>query len=492
MTTTIKATVEATSDDKKATAYIVRLTRGDHHWSVQHRFSEFEKIYEKVKPWMAVSLSSPPKKKLFGGTDAKYLDRRKHWVESLVADLLASASCAKNAAVREFFSLDTSNGTGNGLHSVKSDYSLRSGDSPPLSPAFSSDNPDDDVTGENKVDLGPSERPTAKPRDFEFLKTVGKGSFGKVFLARHKADQHVYAMKVLGKAHIKKRNEVKHVMSERNVLISNIKHPFLVSLHYSFQTRDKLYFVLDYLNGGELFFHLQREKHFSEPRARFYAAEIASALGYLHDKDIIYRDLKPENLLLDSLGHVVLTDFGLCKEGIKAKDLTATFCGTPEYLAPEVILKKPYDRTVDWWCLGSVLYEMLFGLPPFYSKDHKEMYEKIVHQPLRVSQMVSPGTRDILNLMLQKDRSKRMGAKRDFAEVKEHPFFLAIEWDKLLRREVKSPFVPRVKDTMDTSYIDREFTEQVPSGSLIPSNSYMTSNDHDFQGFTFVESAVEL
>lgn len=198
-------------------------------------------------------------------------------------------------------------------------------------------------------ELGPTERKTAKPSDFDYLKVIGKGSFGKVFLARHKAEDKEYAVKVLVKSHIKKKNEIRHIMAERSVLVKNIKHPFLVGLHYSFQTKTKLYFVLTYVNGGELFFHLQKEKSFAEPRTRFYAAEMASALGYLHEQNIIYRDLKPENLLLDRTGHVVLTDFGLCKEGVVGKGTTSTFCGTPEYLAPEVIRKQPYDRTVDWW-----------------------------------------------------------------------------------------------------------------------------------------------
>uniref|UniRef100_A0A4W5JXR7 Serum/glucocorticoid regulated kinase 1 n=1 Tax=Hucho hucho TaxID=62062 RepID=A0A4W5JXR7_9TELE len=191
-------------------------------------------------------------------------------------------------------------------------------------------NPSPPPSPSQQMNLGPSSNPTAKPSDFHFLKVIGKGSFGKVLLARHRTDDQFYAVKVLQKKAILKKKEEKHIMSERNVLLKNIKHPFLVGLHYSFQTADKLYFVLDYINGGELFYHLQRERCFLEPRARFYTAEIASALGYLHSLNIVYRDLKPENILLDSQGHIILTDFGLCKENIEQNGTTSTFCGTPE------------------------------------------------------------------------------------------------------------------------------------------------------------------
>ncbi|XP_007936609.2 serine/threonine-protein kinase Sgk2 [Orycteropus afer afer] len=218
------------------------------------------------------------------------------------------------------------------------------------------------------INLGPSANPNAGPTDFDFLKVIGKGNYGKVLLAKRKSDGTFYAVKVLQKKSILKKKEQSHIMAERSVLLKNVQHPFLVGLRYSFQTPEKLYFVLDYANGGELFFHLQRERRFLEPRARFYAAEVASAIGYLHSLNIIYRDLKPENILLDCQGHVVLTDFGLCKEGVEPEETTSTFCGTPEYLAPEVLRKEPYDRAVDWWCLGAVLYEMLHGLPPWVSE----------------------------------------------------------------------------------------------------------------------------
>lgn len=236
----------------------------------------------------------------------------------------------------------------------------------------------------------------------------------------------------------------------------------------------------------QLFFHLQKERSFSESRSRFYAAEIASALGYLHKNNIIYRDLKPENLLLDKDGHVVLTDFGLCKENIKPSDRTETFCGTPEYLAPEIVLKHPYDQAVDWWCLGSVLYEMLLGLPPFYSKDRNEMYDKILNQKLRLPHSLSSPCKDILAGLLDKNCTKRLGARNDFADVKDHPFFAQINFEKLQKKEIKPPYVPRLNGEMDLSQIDREFTSQQPNPeSLIPAKTYGTLRDVEFQGFSF-------
>ncbi|XP_076784219.1 serine/threonine-protein kinase Sgk1 isoform X1 [Arvicanthis niloticus] len=335
---------------------------------------------------------------------------------------------------------------------------------PPPEPELMNANPSPPPSPSQQINLGPSSNPHAKPSDFHFLKVIGKGSFGKVLLARHKAEEAFYAVKVLQKKAILKKKEEKHIMSERNVLLKNVKHPFLVGLHFSFQTADKLYFVLDYINGGELFYHLQRERCFLEPRARFYAAEIASALGYLHSLHIVYRDLKPENILLDSQGHIVLTDFGLCKENIEHNGTTSTFCGTPEYLAPEVLHKQPYDRTVDWWCLGAVLYEMLYGLPPFYSRNTAEMYDNILNKPLQLKPNITNSARHLLESLLQKDRTKRLGAKDDFMEIKSHIFFSLINWDDLINKKITPPFNPNVSGPSDLRHFDPEFTEEpVPS-----------------------------
>uniref|UniRef100_A0A3Q3VSR6 Serine/threonine-protein kinase Sgk1 n=1 Tax=Mola mola TaxID=94237 RepID=A0A3Q3VSR6_MOLML len=322
----------------------------------------------------------------------------------------------------------------------------------------------------------------AKPTDFDFLKVIGKGSFGKVFLAKPRHDGKYYAIKVLQKKIILNRKEQKHIMAERNVLLKNVKHPFLVGLHYSFQTTDKLYFVLDFVNGGELFFHLQRERTFPEPRAKFYIAEMASALGYLHSLTIVYRDLKPENILLDHEGHIILTDFGLCKEGISQTDTTTTFCGTPEYLAPEVLRKQPYDNTVDWWCLGSVLYEMLFGLPPFYSRDTHEMYDNILHKPLVMRPGASSSAWSLLQGLLEKDGTYRLGSKDDFNEIRAHSFFSSINWDDLEQKKIPPPFIPKVSSLSDISNFDPEFTDE-----MVP-NSVCWCQDHSIVNASVMEA----
>ncbi|KAK1801924.1 hypothetical protein P4O66_022550 [Electrophorus voltai] len=362
---------------------------------------------------------------------------------------------------------------------------------PPQDPELMNTNPSPPLSPSQQINLGPSSNPTAKPSDFNFLKVIGKGSFGKVLLARHHGDDKFYAVKVLQKKAILKKKEEKHIMSERNVLLKNVKHPFLVGLHYSFQTADKLYFVLDYINGGELFYHLQRERCFLEPRARFYAAEIASALGYLHSLNIVYRDLKPENILLDSQGHIILTDFGLCKENIEPNGTTSTFCGTPEYLAPEVLHKQPYDRTVDWWCLGAVLYEMLYGLPPFYSRNTAEMYDNILNKPLQLKPNISNAARHLLEGLLQKDRTKRLGCTDDFTEIKNHMFFSPINWDDLNAKKLTPPFNPNVTGPNDLRHFDPEFTDEpVPSSiGCSPDSALVTASISDaaeaFLGFSY-------
>lgn len=283
-----------------------------------------------------------------------------------------------------------------------------------------------------------------KIEDFELLKVVGKGSFGKVMQVRKKDTSRIYALKTIRKAHIISRSEVTHTLAERSVL-AQINNPFIVPLKFTFQSPEKLYFVLAFVNGGELFHHLQKEQRFDVNRSRFYTAELLCALECLHGFNVIYRDLKPENILLDYQGHIALCDFGLCKLDMKDEDRTNTFCGTPEYLAPELLLGTGYNKTVDWWTLGVLLYEMLTGLPPFYDENTNEMYRKILGEPLHFpsQDIVPPAAKDLLTKLLNREPAQRLGANGS-AEIKAHPFFHAIDWRKLLQRKYEPTFKPNV------------------------------------------------
>lgn len=313
---------------------------------------------------------------------------------------------------------------------------------------------------------------------------------GKVFLAREKRTAEMVALKVLKKDNIIKRNQVEHTRTERSVL-GYVKHPFIVGLKMAFQSQDKLYFVLDYCAGGELFFHLGKVGKFSESRACFYAAEITLAINYVHDLDIVYRDLKPENVLLDSRGHIRLTDFGLSKEGISNSSSGAnSFCGTPEYLAPEILNRQGHGRAVDWWSLGALLYEMLTGLPPFYCRDREKLFEKIRRGTLDYPDYLSPRAKQLLRGLLTKDPQRRLGSgPNDAEDIKAQEFFAGLHWDKLMTGELTPPWDPQIKGSLDMSQFDHEFTNMPlhsPATFQGPGLG-ATSSDNTFEGFTFTD-----
>lgn len=318
-------------------------------------------------------------------------------------------------------------------------------------------------------------QPKMTLEDFEMLKVLGKGTFGKVMLGKEKKTGNVFAIKLLRKDVILAKDEVEHTLTENRVL-QNMKHPFLTELKYSFQTNDRLVFVMEYVNGGELFFHLSRDKVFSEARARFYGAEITLALKYLHENKIVYRDLKLENLLINSEGHIKITDFGLCKEEISFTDTTKTFCGTPEYLAPEVLEDNDYGHAVDWWGFGVVLYEMLCGRLPFYNRDHEVLFELILTEPVRFPSRLSEPSKSILSGLLEKNPEKRLGGSfRDAEEVMSHKFFQDINWNDVLNKKLPSPFKPALDNKEDVKYFDEDFTNETPQltppqGSLLDCN----------------------
>lgn len=304
------------------------------------------------------------------------------------------------------------------------------------------------ISGRKKVTL----------ENFEFLKVLGKGTFGKVILCREKTTAKLFAIKILKKEVIVQKDEVAHTMAENRVL-KRTNHPFLISLKYSFQTVDRLCFVMQYVNGGELFFHLSRERVFSEDRTRFYGAEIISALGYLHSHEIVYRDLKLENLLLDKDGHIKIADFGLCKEQITYGRTTKTFCGTPEYLAPEVLEDNDYGLAVDWWGTGVVMYEMMCGRLPFYNRDHDILFTLILMEEVKFPRNISANARDLLTGLLMKQPKDRLGGGlTDAKEIMVHPFFSSINWTELYQKRIPPPFKPLVTSDTDTRYFDSEFT----------------------------------
>ncbi|KAK4054580.1 Serine/threonine-protein kinase [Microbotryomycetes sp. JL201] len=323
---------------------------------------------------------------------------------------------------------------------------------------------DETITGEIRIQIRYEKFDVKKglgPNDFDFLRMIGKGTFGRVFQVRKKDTQRIYAMKVLSKREIVAKKEVAHTIGERKILQRSSDCPFLLGLKFSFQTDHDLYLVMDYKCGGELFHHLQKEGRFTEDRARFYTAEIVLAFEHLHKFDIVYRDLKPENILLDANGHVVLCDFGLSKPDLPSDALTNTFCGTTEYLAPEVLLDDHgYSKLVDFWSLGVLLFEMCCGWSPFYAEDTQQMYKLICFGKVKFPRgVIGEDGKQFVKGLLNRNPKHRLGAQRDAAELKEHPFFKSINWELLAARQIPPPFKPYVDSDESVANFDPEFTE---------------------------------
>nr|AVY51828.1 protein kinase A catalytic subunit [Ustilago esculenta] len=290
--------------------------------------------------------------------------------------------------------------------------------------------------------------------DFAVERTLGTGSFGRVHLVRSRHNHRFYAIKVLRKEQVVKMKQVEHTNSERAIL-SIVRHPFLVNLWGTFKDSTFLYMVMDYVPGGELFTLLRKSQRFPHPVAKFYAAEVALAIDYLHQNNIIYRDLKPENILLSADGHLKITDFGFAKY---VPDVTWTLCGTPDYLAPEIVSSKGYNKSVDWWALGVLLYEMLAGHPPFFTEDGNpiKLYEKIIACKVRYPPYFETGVKDLLKNLLTADLSKRYGnLHRGSKDIFGHMWFAEVDWDRLYRREIPAPYLPTVTADGDSSQFER-------------------------------------
>jgi p90 ribosomal S6 kinase len=325
--------------------------------------------------------------------------------------------------------------------------------------------------------------------DFELLKMLGQGSFGKVFLVSKKGgkdDGRLYAMKVLTKATLKVRDRMR-TKAERDILAAT-QNPFIVKLHYAFQTAGKLYLVLTYVRGGDLFTRLSQEVLFTETDVKLYLAEICLAFEHLHNLGIVYRDLKPENILLGADGHIMVTDFGLSKEYDEGDDgeggKTFSFCGTVEYMAPEVVSRKGHDHVADWWSFGVLMYEMLTGKLPFVDSNRKTVMKMIIQAKLEMPVELSRDAQALLRQLFRRDPTRRLGAG-GADEIKKHVFFKGMDWDALAKKEIKAPFQPTLKSELDVSRFDEEYTDQVPIDT--PGIPMSATTQTVFRGFSFYD-----
>eukprot|EP00949_MAST-11_sp_MAST-11-sp1_P001805 g1805.t1 len=506
---------EGESSGRKFTVYIIVVTQLNPLrmvWSVARRYSQFAQLRSDLRQLGVVCSELPPKG---WGTNfsENFLDKRQQklstWIQQLpplyrqaqLIPLLEAFLLRNCKAMSSSFSRGAEGGYGDGMLGTP-------GSGPGGATAMGmlvSSSP-----GSVSADVGAGGRMTTPSRlapgvnlsNFELLKVLGKGSYGKVFLVKKRdgrdAGQH-YAMKVLKKDYVVQKRQVQHTKTERNVL-GTIIHPFIVKLHYAFQTGQKLHFVLDYCSGGEIFFHLQKHGRFPPKLALFYTAELALALGELHKNGIVFRDLKPENVLLDAEGHVQLADFGLSKEGvIDPTTGTRSFCGTPEYLAPEVLERKGHGFAVDWWSLGALLYEMLTGLPPWYSRDRKKMFNAIRTEELNFPAYVAAEAKALISDFLIRNPCERLGGRGgDVNEIKSHSIFRFVDWQALLDRRINPPWKPTT-DVNDASNFEDVFTTMPVAsyGSHVEGSPLATSasvgrgvRGSTFEGFSFVAEGV--
>ncbi|GMF38182.1 unnamed protein product [Phytophthora fragariaefolia] len=477
----------------KTTVYFVQVQVPEGMFIVKHRYHEFKDFYDKVRPLPLLLLPQTgayigygyivmaqltsegyrcpalPPKKFLGSFNKEFIEKRQqelaNWLHLLCQfDPASGKSDPRTSELFKEFML-----TNEPMEKYQGSKAIAY-DATPTSQS------DDNETAMYNT-------PKTSLDDFELLKVIGKGSYGKVTLVRKKEGKRLFAMKSLNKSNVKRRNQVEHTRTERRVL-GRAKHPFIVHLHYAFQTSQKLYFVLDYCPGGELFFHLSRMEKFEPSMARYYCAEITLALEHLHDLGVVV--FANIDLIL------IAADFGLAKEGITdGAEGTNSMCGTPEYLPPEILDRVGHGTAVDWWAMGMVLYEMLTGLPPWYTRNRQKLFDRVRNAPLTFPDDVDPVARDFISGLLRRDPSTRLGSK-SADEVKNHPYFSGMNWQDLYDRKIPPPFNPCASagNAEETKNFEAEFTKmQINSvensalGGLRVSDASRPSMT--FQGFTY-------
>ena len=321
--------------------------------------------------------------------------------------------------------------------------------------------------------------------DFKIIKVLGRGTFGKVCLVQYKLNKKYYAMKIMKKNIILEHDQVSHTLLEKKIL-QNLNYQFLVGMVFCFQTQERIYFVMNLIRGGELFNHLHKCKFFPEEEAKFYGAIIGLALEYLHTHGIVYRDIKPDNILIDEDGYLKLADFGMAKM-LKEQEKAFSLCGTPEYFAPEIITREGHNKSADWWSYGILLYEMLYGIPPFYSKNTEKMFELITTAEIKYPKkiQVSENAKDLISKLLIKDQELRLGTEGGFETIKKHLFFKGFDFKALEEKKLEAPYIPTLRGSIDVTNFDSKFTsEEIVTSEISPNTlEFIKCNQEQFEDF---------
>ena len=326
-------------------------------------------------------------------------------------------------------------------------------------------------------------------QDFTPLKLLGRGSYGQVCLVRLKLNNKLYAMKVLDKALLKSKHQELHTKAERDLMVK-INCPFIVNIKSAFQDEKYLYIISDFMQGGDLYYHLHQNRVLDFERAQFYISQIVLALEYLHKNNMIYRDLKPENILLDEKGNLKLTDFGLSKMLNSSKEKAFTICGTIQYIAPEMLMNKGYDKTIDWWSLGCLIYEIFVGKFPFSIRSNTKINIELYQKKLQYPRHMDEDAKDLINHLLIIDPKKRLGYGKDGSErIKNHIFFEGIDWDDIWNKRIVPPFEPELKDELDLKYFDSQFTDE-PIESFTK-NPRSRETSYEYKNFTYITDSVK-